>query len=59
MIIGLIIIGILVSVVVIGNAIVYRPNAAPLVNALTIGGAGMFLINIYRVLKEKGKEKDK
>ena len=51
LIVGLIWIGVLVSSVTVGNVIAYRANAAPIITALTVGGAGMFLINIYRTLK--------
>jgi hypothetical protein len=53
LILGLIWIGILVSAVTIGNVFKYRENSAPIITALTIGGAGMFLTNIIRTLKEK------
>ncbi|HBF39764.1 MAG TPA: hypothetical protein DDW50_20930 [Firmicutes bacterium] len=52
LIIGLIWIGLLVSAVTIGNIFMFRSNAGPIIIALTIGGAGMFLINIYRVVQE-------
>lgn len=53
LIIGLLWIGLLVSAVTLGNIFQYRPNAGPIIIALTVGGAGMFLINIYRVVQEK------
>jgi prepilin signal peptidase PulO-like enzyme (type II secretory pathway) len=53
LIIGLIWIGILVSFVTIGNVYDYRENADKIIIALTVGGAGMFLINIVRIIKTK------
>ena len=57
LILGLIWIGILVSVVTVGNVFSYRQNAAPIITALTLGGAGMFLINVVRAIKTP-KEKE-
>ena len=57
LILGLIWIGILVSIVTVGNVFLYRQNAAPIITALTLGGAGMFLINVVRVIKTP-KEKE-
>lgn len=56
LILGLIVIGILVAATVIGNLFSYRANAAEIITALTVGGAGMFVINVVRQIKKGGKK---